>query len=73
VGYVLTGLADHGLPRESVGYVYLPALIGVSIASVALAPLGARIASAMPMRRLKRAFAVFLLLLAVSLVWRLWH
>jgi uncharacterized membrane protein YfcA len=73
VGYVLTGLADHGLPRESFGYVYLPALIGVSIASMALAPLGARIASAMPMRRLKRAFAVFLLLLAASLVWRLWH
>jgi uncharacterized membrane protein YfcA len=73
VGYVVTGLADHGLPRGSLGYVYLPALAAVSVASMALAPLGARIAYALPTRRLKQAFAVFLLFMAVSLVWKLWH
>lgn len=73
VGYVLTGLMDSGLPRGSVGYVYLPALAAVSVASVALAPLGARIAHTLPTRRLKRFFAVFLLFMAASLVWKLWR
>lgn len=73
VGYVLTGLADHGLPRASLGYVYLPALLAVSATSVATAPVGARIAYALPTRRLKQVFAVFLLFMAAGLVWKLWH
>jgi uncharacterized membrane protein YfcA len=73
VGYVATGLADHGLPPGSLGYVYLPGLVAVSAASMALAPLGARLAHALPTRRLKQAFAVFLLVMAAGLVWKLWH
>jgi hypothetical protein len=70
---VLTGLLDHDLPRGSLGYVYVPALVAVSAASVAFAPLGARIAHALPTRRLKQGFAVFLLVMAASLVWKLWR
>jgi hypothetical protein len=44
------------------------ALIGV--ASALTAPLGARVASRVPAWRLRRAFAVFLLLVALRLLWR---
>lgn len=73
VGYIATGLADPTLPRWSLGYVYLPALAGITVASVVTAPWGARLAHAMPTRRLKQAFALLLLVMAARLVWRLWR
>ncbi|MCX7892720.1 MAG: sulfite exporter TauE/SafE family protein [Burkholderiales bacterium] len=72
VGYVATGLAEGGLPAGSIGYVYLPALVGISVASMLTAPLGARLAHALPTKRLKQLFAVFLLFLAARLVWKMW-
>ncbi|MGA8052532.1 MAG: sulfite exporter TauE/SafE family protein, partial [Burkholderiales bacterium] len=73
VGYIATGLADPTLPRWSLGYVYLPALAGITVASVVTAPWGARLAHAMPTRRLKQAFALLLLVMAARLIWRLWR
>jgi len=72
VGYVATGLAEGGLPPAAVGYVYLPALAGISIASMLTAPLGARLAHSLPTKRLKQFFALFLLFLAARLVWKVW-
>jgi uncharacterized membrane protein YfcA len=73
VGYVATGLVEVGLPPASVGYVYLPALVGISVASMLTAPLGARLAHSLPTKRLKQFFALFLLFLAVRLVWKVWN
>ncbi|MBK6805607.1 MAG: sulfite exporter TauE/SafE family protein [Betaproteobacteria bacterium] len=61
--YVFAGLRQPDLPPHSLGYVYLPALLFVALASMALAPLGARVAHAWPVGRLKRAFAVMLAVL----------
>jgi uncharacterized protein len=47
-------------PAGMVGMVYLPALLAISLASVATAPLGARLAHALSTARLKRIFAVML-------------
>jgi len=66
-GYVAAGLTVPALPEWSVGYVYLPALLGISITSVFVAPLGARLAHRLPVGHLKKAFAVFLFALAVKL------
>lgn len=44
----------------ALGYVYLPGLLLISMASITIAPLGARIAHGMDIRPLKRLFAVFL-------------
>jgi uncharacterized membrane protein YfcA len=63
VGFVLAGLRHDDLPPHSVGYVYLPALVVIALASVALAPLGAKVAHAWPVARLRRAFAVMLFVL----------
>jgi uncharacterized membrane protein YfcA len=68
VGYMLTGLAVAGLPSYSIGYVYLPALLGVVSASMATAPLGVRLAHWLPVPGLKRLFAVLLLIVGVKML-----
>lgn len=55
------------MPDYSYGFVYLPAALGVAMASVAFAPLGARWAHQLPVLRLKQLFAGFLLLMAALL------
>lgn len=60
VVYVVNGLSTAGLPDWSLGYVYLPALVGIVGLSVLTAPLGVRLAHSLPVDRLKRVFAVLL-------------
>jgi len=66
LGYVLAGLPHQSsLPPLSVGFV---SLIGVALMapiSAATAPLGARLAHALPRRRLEIAFGLFLLAVGV--------
>ena len=50
--------------------MYLPALVVISVASVLLAPLGARAAHALDMRQLKRVFALLLYVLASYMFWK---
>jgi uncharacterized protein len=64
VGYVVAGWSLPDTPVGAVGYLYLPALVFIAVASVALAPLGARAAHAMDVKQLKRAFAILLFVLA---------
>jgi uncharacterized membrane protein YfcA len=69
-GYVIAGWGLDGLPPGAVGYLYVPALLLVSAASVLTAPLGARAAHAMNVRQLRRAFAVMLYGLAAYMLSR---
>jgi len=66
-GYVLTGLGDGGLPAWSLGFIYLPAFIGLAVSGMLTAPLGARMAHALPAKRLKQAFGAFLLLVSARM------
>lgn len=68
-GYIVGGLHATGLPAGSLGFVYLPALAGIVAGSVLTAPLGARTSHRLPVRRLKRIFALLLLLLAIRMLW----
>ena len=68
LGYLLSGMGKPGLPDWSAGYVYIPALAWIAAASMATAPVGARIAHRTPARTLKRAFAVVLYLLATNML-----
>ncbi len=70
-GYLLGGWNAKDLPRGSLGFVYLPALAGIALGSVLTAPLGARTAHRLPVRPLKRVFALLLLALALRMVWTL--
>ena len=67
IGYVISGWGLEALPRWSLGFVYLPAFFGISITSMLLAPVGARIAHRLKGATLRRIFAVFLLAMAIKL------
>ena len=71
VGYVINGFKAVGLPPYSFGYVYLPALVCIVCFSVLTAPLGAKLAHALPVDKLKRIFALFLLAVATKMAWGL--
>jgi uncharacterized membrane protein YfcA len=66
-GYALHAPAG-ALPEHAVGYIYLPAAIGVAMASVLAAPYGMRLAHRLDGQTLKRVFAGFLVTVAVSLL-----
>ncbi len=68
LGYILSGFKAQGLPEYSLGYVYLPAFIGVVAISFLMAPVGARLAHKLPVKQLKRAFGGFLALLASKML-----
>lgn len=70
-GFIATGLGKDHLPAFSVGYVYLPALIGIVIGTLVTVPWGARMAHTMPVSRLKKIFAVILFVLASRMLWTL--
>lgn len=53
----------------SFGYVHLPAFIGIALASVVAAPFGVSAAHRLPIRWLRRVFAVFLFILAARILW----
>jgi uncharacterized membrane protein YfcA len=71
-GYVLNGLRVSGLPDGSLGFVYLPALAIIVAASMPAAPLGARFAHRLPVRKLRIVFALLLLALALRMLANLW-
>ncbi len=72
VGFIVAGWGQVGLPPHSIGYVYLPAMLGITFASVLTAPLGAAAAHRLPTRHLKQAFALLLYALAAKMLLGLW-
>jgi len=70
VGYLIAGRALAPALPGAYGYLYLPALVIIAVASVSLAPLGAHVAHRTDTRLLKRIFAVMLLGLAAYMAWQ---
>jgi uncharacterized membrane protein YfcA len=66
VGYVASGWTVPDLPPWSVGFVYVPAFVGISITSMIVAPWGARLAHRLKGKTLRRIFALFLLAMGVK-------
>jgi len=67
LGFVVTGWTAD-LPPWSLGYVYLPALLGIAATSVLFAPLGATLAHRLRTGVLRRVFAVFLALVGIRML-----
>jgi uncharacterized protein len=72
VGFVIAGWGAQDMPRYSAGYIYLPALASIVVASMLTAPIGARTAHRWPVKKLKRAFALLLYVLAAYMLWKAW-
>lgn len=51
----------------AVGFVYLPAWLGIGVFSVLMAPVGAMLAHRLPVRYLQRAFALLLIVVSLHL------
>lgn len=68
LAYMFTGWGKAVLPPLSLGYINLPAYVGIVVASTLFAPLGARLAHSIPEHLLKRFFAAFLAILGLKLL-----
>lgn len=69
-GYVVTGSMLHTLPGGTLGFVYLPALFMLAAGSMFTTPLGAQATHRLPIRLLRRGFAVLLFALATRMLWK---
>jgi uncharacterized membrane protein YfcA len=69
-GYIISGQSVQNLPAGSFGYIWLPALAVIAVASFFTAPLGAKAAHALPVGKLKRVFASILYVLAAYMLWK---
>lgn len=68
LGYIVNGWDAPGRPEWSLGFVYLPACVGIAITSMLAAPFGARLGRRLPVATLKKIFVGLLFLLATKLV-----
>ncbi len=64
------GMKEPALPVGSLGFIYLPALLPIALASVITAPFGAKAAHALPVARLKKIFALVLYALAAYMLFK---
>jgi uncharacterized membrane protein YfcA len=70
LGYLLASTEGEVLPPWSIGHVSLPGFAIIAPVSWLVAPVGARLAHSLDRRRLSAAFGVFLLIVAVRMLWR---
>jgi uncharacterized protein len=70
IGYVFAGRDVAGLPEGTVGFISLPAVATIALASIVTAPLGARTAHKLNTKPLQRTFSVLLLTLAGYMLYR---
>ena len=67
---IFIGWGHEGLPPFSLGYVNLAAFALISVCTVTMAPVGAKLAHRMDAVLLKRLFAVLLALVAGRMLWK---
>jgi uncharacterized membrane protein YfcA len=68
IGYIFNGWGMSELPDYTVGYVYLPALFGIAVTSIMTAPLGVKLAHSLPVNKLKRIFALLLIVVGTRML-----
>lgn len=67
--YVALGWHEVSLPG-SIGYVYLPAFVGIILTSIPFAPLGVYLAHKLPTLKLHRIFALVVIFVGGKLLWQ---
>lgn len=64
IGYISSGLQHYSFNQGFLGFVYLPALIGIVCTSWFTAPIGAKATQVLPVATIKKVFAGLLLIVA---------
>jgi uncharacterized membrane protein YfcA len=67
-GYLINGGAAEGLPDATLGFIYWPAVLCMAAMSLFTAPLGARLAHRLPVKRLKQLFSLLTIILALQML-----
>jgi len=70
LGYILGGLNEVGLPQASLGYLYLPAFLGVAIGALAGSPLGVGLSHRLPDSAQRTLFILYLCVVLAVMVAR---
>jgi uncharacterized membrane protein YfcA len=70
VGYLIGGWNLPPALPGALGYLYLPAVVCIAAASMSTAPLGARAAHSLDVRRLKQVFAAMLYALSAYMLYK---
>jgi len=73
IAFIWSGMGVEGRPVGSLGYVSSPAFFIIGIASVIAAPFGSGLAHKLDGLKLRRVFAVFLLLSSVNMLYTAWQ
>lgn len=68
LSYMQSGWQVENLPDYALGYVYLPAVLGITITSFFTTKLGVATTSKLPVASLKRYFALLLIVIAVKMI-----
>ena len=68
VGYFINGWSVAAAQEYTLGFVYIPAVIAISVLSYFTAPLGAGVAHRLPVARLKKIFALVLVALSMNML-----
>lgn len=68
LGYLINGWSNSSMENHTLGFIYLPAVLLMSITSFLLAPVGVRLAHALPVSMLKKLFAMLLVLLSIQML-----
>ncbi len=67
--YIYIGWQQTGLPDWSTGFIYWPAVLGISLFSMWTAPFGVRLAHRLSVKVLKRIFSLVLVVMVIKLLW----
>lgn len=68
VGYIIGGMDVENLPPQSLGYIYLPAMLCIAVTSMLTASIGVRIAHKLNTIQLRKIFAFVLLFIATYML-----
>lgn len=68
IGFIWQGWHSATVPVGSSGFIYWPAVIGITLASSLSAPFGVKLAHRLPVSMLRRSFGVLLLLVSGQLL-----
>ena len=68
LSFMVSGWGTPGMPNYSIGFVYLPAVLGITITSFFTSKLGANMTNRLPVSTLKKGFATFLIVVAINML-----
>lgn len=69
IGYLVAGLSAHNLPPLTIGFVNVPALLGIVSCSSLFVSTGAKIASNLDGDKMKRIFGWYLLVVSIKMLY----